>query len=720
MPRHLFTPPSPTRISPAAALVRRAFACLAVGSCVLPRPLQGQGFTFEDILSPPWPAEVVAARNAERIAWISVELGRRNVYTAAAPDFRPVRLTHWTEDDGTDLSSIRISDDGSVIVFVRGHTPNSVGWVANPASDPRGAERAIWAVGSSGGVPWRVAAGSNPVLSPDGQWVLFVRDGQIYRAPVNVGTSLTERTDALPPLFRAWGTNGNPVWSPDGRYIAFVSNRDDHSFIGVYDTYIPSVRYLAPGVDRDTSPVWSPDGTQVAFVRRPGLPFGARATRPAGVDRDSIPAGLERSTFAGGYDLSLWVADLATGRGKEVWHNRPGDTAFTNLSNLMWAHRHLVFLAEPGNWRHYYAVAADGHRGDPIDLTPGEGEVEYVSLSRDGRTLYYAANMGDIHRRDLFAAATDGSRNRQLTRGDLIETKPAALASDTLVAVLMAGPDLPLSVGVVPARGGTARTLTELPARFPRARHVTPVNVTLQAEDGFEFYNQLFLPHDLRPGERRPALIFIHGGPQRQMFLGYHDRIFYHWAYGVNQYFANKGYVVLSVNYRSGIGYGRAFRNPGGTGRNGNREYQDILAAGRYLQSRPDVDPSKIGLWGLSYGGILTAQGLARNSDVFAAGVDIAGVHLWGETLDPGAVSFRSSSVSQVANWKSPVLLVHGDDDRNVAFSQTVGLVQALRAHGVYHEVIVFPDEVHDFLVFQRWLTTFGAMEDFFRRFLGR
>ena len=193
---------------------------------------------------------------------------------------------------------------------------------------------------------------------------------------------------------------------------------------------------------------------------------------------------------------------------------------------------------------------------------------------------------------------------------------------------------------------------------------------------------------------------------------------FYHMAYAMNQYFANKGYVVLSVNYRSGIGYGKAFRDTPGIGRRGNKEYADILAAGLYLQGRADVDPKRVGLWGLSYGGILTAQGLARNSDIFAAGVDIAGAHFWGEALDPDVVTYSSSSASEVDKWTSPVLLIQGDDDRNVDFSQTVGLVQALRANDVYFELIVYPDEVHDFLVFSRWLETFGATDDFFDRFL--
>jgi dipeptidyl aminopeptidase/acylaminoacyl peptidase len=581
-----------------------------------------------------------------------------------------------------------------------------------------GSERAVWAMSTRGGDPWRVVEGSNPALSPDGRWVLFVKDGQIYRAPVNTGTALTERTDDLPPLFRAWGRNGNPVWSPDGRYVAFVSQREDHSFIGVYDTDFPSVRYMAPGVDRDTQPTWSPDGTRIAFRRQPGLPFGARIDRPDSVPVDSLPPGLTQAAFSGGYTNSLWVADLETGQGREIWHNPPESPDFGDTSDLMWANDHLVFMSEPGNWRHYWSVPVSGHDGPPKELTPGDGMVEYVSLSKDGRTLYYAANMGDIHRRDLFSAETDGGRKRQITEGGMIETKPASLASDEQVALLMSGPSLPLSVGLVSSGGGEARRITEIPARFPMSAHVTPENVTLTAEDGFEFYNQLFLPPDLKPGEKRPALLFIHGGSRRQMFLGYHDRIFYHWAYGINQYFANQGYVVLSVNYRSGIGYGKEFRNAPGRRTGGNTEYRDILAAGLYLQGRDDVDPEKVGLWGLSYGGILTAQGLARNSDVFAAGVDIAGVHQYGNTLDPSDLAYSSSSVSEVDNWTSPVLLVHGDDDRNVAFSQTVGLVQALRANDVYFELIVFPDEVHDFLVFDKWLLTWDATEDFFDRFL--
>jgi dipeptidyl aminopeptidase/acylaminoacyl peptidase len=189
-------------------------------------------------------------------------------------------------------------------------------------------------------------------------------------------------------------------------------------------------------------------------------------------------------------------------------------------------------------------------------------------------------------------------------------------------------------------------------------------------------------------------------------------------AYAVNQWLANEGWVVLSVNYRSGVGYGRSFRNAPRTGGSGNSEYGDVLAAGKYLQGRSDVDTKRIAIWGLSYGGVLTAQALARNSDIFAAGIDLAGVHLWGSSLDPESTSFKSSAIGAIDTWKSPVLLIHGDDDRNVAFQQTTGLVQLLRARDVEFELIVFPDDVHDSLIHQRWVYTFERMEQFLKKHL--
>ncbi len=706
-----------------------------------------KSFTIEQVLSYALPSDLVSAKKADRIAWLEAERGLRNVYTAAAPSFKPVRLTDFMQDDGKELTDLEISDDGSVVVFVRGQGANRDGWIANPSNDPSGGRQEIWAAQTRRGKPVKLVDAGNPVLSPDGKWVLFVRDGQIYEVPTSV-SGRPAATLGSEPLIKAWGRNGNPVWSPDSKKIAFVSNRTDHSFIAVYDHEKRSLVYLSPSIDRDSSPTWSGDGKRIAFLRRPGSSFaqivseaqsqqGRGTAVPTG--RGGMPGGrggqaqaaqtgqrmvqgpgFQRAALPGGHSLAVWVADLATGDAREVWHPAESDPSFSPGNSIRWEGNSLLFMLERENWRHYFSLpVAGGQNVLPVNLTPGEGEAEFIGLSSDGAYLFYSTNVGDIDRRDLWKTPTSGGTPVQLTRGDGIETNPAVLASGDKVACFYADAKRPMSVALVPASGGEATIISNRPpSGFPLEDQVVPEQVILTAEDGLRFHNQLFLPKDIRPGELRPAIIFTHGGPGRQMLLGYHYMYFYHMAYAMNQYFANKGYVVMSVNYRSGIGYGREFRTAPNSGRRGSAEYQDLVAAGRYLQKRPDVDPKRIGLYGLSYGGLMTAMGLARNSDIFAAGVDIAGVHLWGNSLDPDNVAFQASSISTIDDWKSPVLLVQGDDDRNVNFSQTVGLVNLLRPRNVHYELIVFPDEVHDFLIFQKWLITFNASDDFFNRFL--
>jgi dipeptidyl aminopeptidase/acylaminoacyl peptidase len=213
------------------------------------------------------------------------------------------------------------------------------------------------------------------------------------------------------------------------------------------------------------------------------------------------------------------------------------------------------------------------------------------------------------------------------------------------------------------------------------------------------------------------------------MMPAFHSMYYYHNAYAENQYLASRGYVVLSVNYRLGVMYGRAFREAADSGWRGSAEYKDVLAGAKYLQGLPYVDRKRIGIWGGSYGGLLTALALARNSDIFAAGMDLHGVHDWsalfGARLGGGDppdykeamdLAFKSSPVASVANWKSPALFMHGDDDRNVPFQQTTDLVQRLRQQNVEVEQIVFPDEIHDFLLWKTWIQAYRAGAEFFER----
>ena len=764
---------------------------------------------YQRFLSPASPQEVVAARKADRVAWVDYAEGKRNAYAAAAPLFTPVRLTNFLKDDGIMMSGIRISDDGSTVVFLRGEAPNREGWPPNPTADPEGPEHAIWAArtGVAGGA-WRVVDAANPELAPDGSAILFVKDGQICRAKLTPVKPASEVDRGEKAFITEWGVQSNPKWSPDGRRIAFVSTRTDHSFIVVYDVAARSVKYMSPSVDFDTEPLWLPDSKHLVFVRRPGLPFGQQAQQGAGgiglpsgpaagqaaapggrggrgargaaaaaaqntgapTPQGAAPAptnnspGLMRATFKGGYTLALYKADVTTGEAQQVWHNQPNDPIAANITNPRLAGDYVIFpfvvgggrggrggrgrggpggapAAEPetppaprgpvDEWDRYYALNITDPSARPMLLTTTDGLIENqtsVALSGDGQTFYYCTNAKDIERRHIWAVPTSGGTPVQITTGDGVETYPAPLASGKYMATLSANWNLPQSLGVwklgaaAETSGGAAPPQkiifpTSRPG-FPVDAHVKPEIVITKAADGLEIHNQLFLPSNLKPGERRPAIIFVHGGPVRQMMPAYHYMQFYHWAYAINEWLANEGYVVMSINYRSGIGYGRSFRTAPNTGGAGNSEYQDVVAGGKYLQTRPDVDPNRIGIWGLSYGGLLTSQALARNSDIFKAGVDLAGVHLFGSSLDPESVSYKSSTIGAIDGWKSPVLLIQGDDDRNVAFQQMTGLVQLLRQRDVYFELIVFPDDVHESLLHSRWMYTLGRMDTFLHKFL--
>jgi dipeptidyl aminopeptidase/acylaminoacyl peptidase len=312
----------------------------------------------------------------------------------------------------------------------------------------------------------------------------------------------------------------------------------------------------------------------------------------------------------------------------------------------------------------------------------------------------------------------DAATPTPLTSGDGLEWSPVA-ASSNAVAFISAGAKRPASVAMVGADGAGKHDLhaAPLPKDFPLDALVVPKRVTFQSPDGLTIHGQLFQRDD---GVSKPGIIFVHGGPPRQMLLGWHYMDYYSNAYAVNQYLAVHGFTVLSVNYRLGIGYGRMFNYPEHAGLAGAAEYQDVLAGARYLQKVPGVDPNRIGIWGGSYGGYLTAMGLARNSDVFKAGVDFHGVHDWsaflsnwvgdatkryekGDRDEAMKVAFDSSPVASMDTWKSPVLLIQGDDDRNVNFSQTIDLARRLDAHHLYYEELVIPNEIHGFLRYTSW-----------------
>jgi dipeptidyl aminopeptidase/acylaminoacyl peptidase len=682
---------------------------LAIVCLALPASAQ-QSVTLEDLLSAPFPENLTAAKTANRIAWTFNKEGKRNIWVAERPAFTARRLTSYLQDDGQPLSELNFSEDGNMIVYVRGEGKNASGQFPNPTTNPAGTEQTVWSVAWSGGEPKKVDAGDSPKISAKGV-IAYVRDGQIWTASLN--------SSEKPKQLIVRGQNHSEEWSPDGAELVFVSTRSDHSFIGVYELASNSVRFLAPSVDTDSDPVWSLDGKRIAFVRR------------AAEQRDT-PAGYFLQPDKP-HPWTIWVADTSAGTAREMWHSSvspDGSYPFmakdTGGGVIRWAaENRLLIASEEDGWQHLYSLSVEG--GNPHLLTPGNCEVEQWSLTPDRKTVLFNSNCGDIDRRHLWTVSISGDHPTQFTRGEGNEWSPVA-GSDGQTLVYLGSdakrPPRPLLTKLNADHGAQPLAPETWPANFPSQQLVAPQQVMLKAADGVEIHGQLFLPPTAGAKEKQPALVFMHGGPIRQMLLGWHYMYYYANSYAMNEYLASRGYVVLSVNYRSGIGYGRAFREAPGRAGRGASEYKDIVAAGKYLQGRSDVDPSRVGLWGGSYGGYLTALGLARNSDIFAAGVDFHGVHDWptdnwdGKNISPELtkLAHESSPVTSVETWKSPVLFIHGDDDRNVYFTQTVDLVARLRSRGVAIEQLIFPDEVHDFLLHRNWLAGYRATSDFFDR----
>ena len=696
--------------SGSAPLAAAVLTAVLVGSGVAPAA-EGP-FTLEEVLSAPFPTSLIAAPDGSRVAWVFDERGARNVWAAAAPDFTGRRLTSFEGDLGTTISALAFSGDGGRLAFIRGDGPNRAGELPNPTSDPAGVERALWVIEGDGEPRRLTEPASAPLFVADGSALLFLRRGRVHRIGLEPGAEAEQ-------LIHGRGSFSNLRLSPDGSRLAFVSSRGAHSFVGVYDFAAGTVHYLDPAVDRDGSPVFAPDGSAVAFVRQPPV--------------------LDPYLFVPrreGHPWSIRVVTLGPegrpDRGRDVFRADPGPgsvfSGTASAEQLFWTESgKILFPWEKTGFRHVYAVDAGGGAPDALS-GPGPFEVEYAVSDGEGGLLA-ATNQDDAHRRHLWRL-TPGRAAEAVTSGQGIETLPVAVAGGAAWLGGDARRPLQPMVGLA---GAAARPLAPdaFPADYPTDHMVEPEAVVFHAADGMEIPAQLFRPvgGSDAPG---PGVLFLHGGSRRQMLLGWHYMGYYSNCYAFHQYLASLGFTVLSVNYRSGTGYGMEFREALNYGASGGAEHQDVLGAGRFLADLPGVDAERVGLWGGSYGGYLTAMGLSRASDLFAAGVDIHGVHDWNRTItgfipsyepehhpEQARLAFESSPLSTVDGWRSPVLLIHGDDDRNVPFNETVELVEKLRELGVEHELLVFPDEVHGFLRHESWLEVFRRSADFLGRHLG-
>ena len=679
--------------------------------------LFAQSYTMEEVTSYPFISEVAATEKGSKIALSINEKGMRNIYVGEGPQFKLRKITNYNSDEGQEITSVTISADGKWIVYVRGgdHGAFDRSLSRNPSSSIEKPAIQLYSIPFAGGEPVLLGEGDYPVFKPGNKEVTFLRNNQVYGVPV-------DGSKAPSNLFFANGRISSIQWSEDGSRMLFVSSRGSHSFIGIYTKGASSIKWIAPAFARDVSPRWSPDEKNIVFVRRPA----------AGGAVDSLTAPKHLA-------WEIWKANVVTGKAEKLWkapETLQGSVPNSHGSfNLHWAAKdRIVFLSYQDGWPHLYSISTNGDK--PILLTKGDFVVEQIQLSPDKKFLLFASNAGrnkdDLDRRHIGRVPVDEAKMEILTEGVGIESTPVFTNNGASFLMLSATAQRPTLAAVMSFGSEKIQLIGEnlIPRNFPTNGMIIPEHVEFKAPDGKPIYGQLFQPNNI--SGKNPAVLFIHGGPRRQMLLGWHYMDYYANTYAINQYLASKGFVVLSVNYRMGIGYGYDFQNPLNTELYGATEYQDIRSAGEWLAARADVDSKKIGVYGGSYGGFLTALALGRDSKLFAAGVDISGMHNFMDEIPDGRkgelppdyelakkLAWESSPVAHLDTWTSPVLIISGDDDGNVDFYESVDLARRFQEKGFAFESLVVPDETHHWMKYGNMLTMDEATADFLERKLG-
>jgi dipeptidyl aminopeptidase/acylaminoacyl peptidase len=733
--------------------MRRLLTLLAFAAAAT-APAQ-QSFTLQQILSAPYSTSLTAAPVGNLFAWVEDAEGVHNIWIGG-PNSPARQLTHYTQDDAQDIASLTWSPDATSIAYVYGAETGSSGRPANPAHLQRPTPIEIYLQPIDGGASTLLGEGHAPLFSRDGASIFFLRNGQIFTADLSClpsrnchpehregpASPAAAQLPAEPVLFDR-GTASQLALSPDGTKLAYISHRRTHNFLALFNLTTKELTFPAPSTGNDSAPSFSRDGKYLAWLR---FPF-TNAPEFAGNRTSPNPWSIQLDDLSTSTTRTLFTPEANKPGSAEPRMSTGEDHLYFDLQGR------VIFFSEADGWVHLYAIDISGQR-PPQLLTPGKFEVEDAVFDPQTEAIFYASNQAltdplDVDRRQIWEVDRPGESTGPVAFSHVgIETHPQP--SSAGIAALVSDGTYPMHPAMLVGGGWKSLHSQATPSTYPATSLVTPTQIIFPSSDKlFQLHGHLFLP----PGKqtviqinpyvgpttetvvagKHPAILFFHGGPKRQMLLGYPAMDYYSNAYAMNQYLASRGYIVLSVNYRGGIGYGLDFRQCQHCGADGAAEYADVLGAVAYLRSRTDVDSAHIGIWGGSYGGYLTALALARNSDLFAAGVDFHGVHEWarednaaadwlrGPLADQekiAALAHISSPMADVAKWKSPVLLIHGDDDPEVAYAQTPMLADALRARNVHVEELIFPDELHGFLLHKDWLAAYEAAANFFDRTL--
>jgi dipeptidyl-peptidase 4 len=592
----------------------------------------------------------------------------------------------------------------------------------------------------------RSAEIDDPKFSPDGQWVSFVRGWNLWIANVSTGVLRRLTTGASEALRMGdldWlypeelDCTTAYWWAPDSSKIAYYEMderpvqrypiMDMSSAVGAIEytrfpqagAANPIVRVGVVSIDGGATQ-WMDTGadTNVYLPRVVWLP-------------DSRRVAVERLNRAQN-QLDLLFCDSSTGASHTIltetdpyWINIADDLYFFSGG------KRFLWSSERTGYRHYYLYDMSGTLVE--QLTSGDwqisgsggfgpGAASHADVDEAHDCIYFMSNKDNVLGNQLFRLSLADKSITRVTRAPGVHDVIMAPADSAFVDTY-SNAMTPPRQDLYRINGSRAAVINANKVDDLAAYHLSRVEfLTVPADDGATLDAALIHPRDFQARKKYPVLIDVYGGPQEQYVRnswGYSDFLW-------DEMMAEKGYVVFRLDNRGSWGRGHAFEIPI-YHHFGKIELQDQLAGVEYLKSLPWVDPSRIGIWGWSYGGTMTLEALFNAPDVFKAGAAISPVTDWrlydtayterymGLPQDNTTGYYESSPVNQSGNLKGKLLLAHGTGDDNVHFANTTELLNRFISLGLYPaDLVIFPGRGHSMTDRASRIELFRELTDFF------